>query len=418
MAATTMRGSEEPGFGLSPDGAGAPEFQVLFSRPLDGGRSDSRSNSFRWSGTGTLHVLERGLLIIAKRRFPMGFRVTDERFIPAFDICDVYREGNSVRVDIQGQSQRGAFFQFWTRDAATAGTIVRVLPTTRTVEYEGTPTGPVSASMAPSFPRRTRGPKVTPFGSPLSKAPQATFDHRTRGPKVTPFGSPLSKAPQAAHPGRLSIIERAQRATVPIALIVGLIAIASLITTDIVLRRNNAHIDAPRIATPVKSSSTTRAVNTVDEVHRATQAQVALALADMHRFDDRIDGLRAQFRMAFSALQSGELSQDDFIDGVDKWLIPQWRALYSELATAAPDDGSLNAVVRKHLIDAALYWTRGVADYATGLKDRSYGAVIAALDRMSEANEAQRQAWRVLNRAQAELPTEPDQPRQATSGTR
>jgi hypothetical protein len=379
MVATTMRGSGEPEFGLSPDRSGAPEFRVLFSRPTTDGRPNSRSNSFRWSGSGTLHVLERGLLVIAKRRFLLGFRVTDERFVPAFDICDVYREGNSVRVDVRADSRRGAFFQFWTRDAATAGTIVRLLPTTRTIEYEGD---------------RTTGPKVAPFGSQANsaadRAHRAIFDHRTRP----------------------------ARAIVPIVLVVGLIGIASLITADIALRRKNADIGAPKIVKPLKSPSTKGATDGADEVRRATRSQVALALADIHRFDDRIDGLRAQFRMAFSALQTGELPQDDFIDGVDKWLIPQWRALYAELATNAPDDGSLDALVRKHLMDAALDWTRGVVDYATGLKDHSYGAVIAALDRMSEANEAQRQAWRVLNRAQAELSTAPDRAHQATSATR
>lgn len=62
MIATPGRSSEDPLPRLGTAGAEAPEFQVLFSRPADfAGRPDSRANSFRWSGSGTIHIMERGL---------------------------------------------------------------------------------------------------------------------------------------------------------------------------------------------------------------------------------------------------------------------------------------------------------------------------------------------------------------------
>src|ERR1700737_3788313 len=161
MIATTGGSAEDPLPKLRPEGAEAPEFRVLFSRPADfAGRPDSRPNSFRWSGSGTIHVMERGLLIIARRRSAMAFHTTEQRFVPAAEIWDVYREGNSVRVDLRGDSQQRDYFQFWTADAGTAGRIWRFLPTTRTIGYEG-PAAPSAASAKTPSPYRRTAPVRT-----------------------------------------------------------------------------------------------------------------------------------------------------------------------------------------------------------------------------------------------------------------
>ncbi len=364
MIAAVDRGSAEPSPKLSPEGSGAPEFQVLFSRPAAfAGRSDSRTNSFRWLGAGTIHVLERGLLVTTKRRSRLGFRTADERFVPASEICEVYREGDSVRVDLRSDFQRGAFFQFWTASAAIAGTIVRLLPTTRTIEYEGT-----SAEHVPA-------------------------------PKTQP-------SLRRARPHRVGVL---------IAFIVGLVGIAALVVTDIALRRESA--DAGHIK--LTAAAPVTAVRQEPATQRpATEEEFASALADMRRFDDRIDGLRAQYRMAFASLQSGALSQQEFVDGINKWLLPQWRSLYGELAANAPDDGSLTALVRKRLIGAAIGWNRGLEEYATGLQERSYPSVMAAFEQMSDGNEARREAWRILDRAELGLAAQPASPRPEPAGNR
>jgi hypothetical protein len=213
MIAAVVRGSAEPGTGFGPDGSGAPEFQVRFSRPTESSRSDSPSNSFRWSGTGTLHILERGLLVIAKRRFPMGFRSSDERFFAAFEICDVYREGNSVRVEVRSHSPGRDFFQFWADDAATAGTIVRLLPTTRTIEYEGVlGGGPVSEPRELSSARRTRSvrawvPIALIFGL-LGMAGLITAGWLLRHKPTQGVATDSSPSNPASKPGLASTSER------------------------------------------------------------------------------------------------------------------------------------------------------------------------------------------------------------------
>ena len=131
MITTAGRGTPEPAPRLTPQGSGAPQFAVQFSRPRTvSGRTESRSgshrdgyqryNTFRWTGPGTIHVLERGLLVLTRRRSPLGFRTADERFIPASDICEVFRDGDAVRVDLRGDSKNADFFQFWTGNPAIA----------------------------------------------------------------------------------------------------------------------------------------------------------------------------------------------------------------------------------------------------------------------------------------------------------
>src|SRR3569833_2862791 len=209
MITTVGRGTPEPAPRLTPQGSGAPQFAVQFSRPHPvSGRAESRArshrdrshrdgyqryNTFRWTGPGTIHVLERGLLVLTRRRSPLGFRTADERFVPASDICEVFRDGDAVRVDLRGDSKHADFFQFWTGNPAIAGTIVRLLPTTRTIEYEVAPTEQVAT------PR-----------------PPLTLHRR-----------------------------RARRRLARLALAVGLLSVAALLVTDIVMRQT------PRVPEPV-----------------------------------------------------------------------------------------------------------------------------------------------------------------------
>jgi len=345
MITTVGRGTPEPAPRLTPQGSGAPQFAVQFSRPRTvSGRAESRSgyqryNTFRWTGPGTIHVLERGMLVLTRRRSPLGFRTADERFVPASDICEVFRDGDGVRVDLRGDAKTADFFQFWTGNPAIAGTIVRLLPTTRTIEYEISPTEQPAGVRQPLTLRRRRAWRR------------------------------FSKA----------------------ALAIGVSVVAALLVTDILMRQNPEVAPVPvKVAVPVPGPEAKVPAQT------ATADEIESAFADIRRFDDRMDGLRTQYRTASLALQGGQLSRDEFIDGLNKWLIPQWRALYSELAASRPAGGTLAARVHARLGNTALFWERGLQDYAEGLKANNRDAVMAAFDLMSNGNESRRDAWRLL----------------------
>ena len=284
----------------------------------------------------------------------MGFRTADERFIPASEICEVFRDGDAVRVDLRGNSKNADFFQFWTGNPAIAGTIVRLLPTTRTIEYEVT-----SADEAPT-PR-----------------PPLTLGRR----------------------------RRVWRRYSKVSFAFGMTIVAALLVTDIVMWRTHKVVSGPpvNVTLPARPSVTAPTA----PVLTATPREISSALADIQRFDDRMDGLRAQYRSASLALQWGQLSRDDFIDGLNKWLIPQWRTLDRELADSRPAGDRLPSKVHAHLSTAALFWERGLQDYAEGLKANSSDAVMAAFDLLSNGNESRRDAWRLLESAELRAATPP-----------
>jgi hypothetical protein len=179
--------------------------------------------------------------------------------------------------------------------------------------------------------------------------------------------------------------------------------VAALLVTDILMRQAPEVTSVPVNGTLPAKSPLPEAATT--PVLTADPEEIASALADIRRFDDRMDGLRAQYRTASLALQGGQLSQDEFIDGLNKWLIPQWRALYSELAASRPAGGTLASRVHARVANAALFWERGLQDYAEGLKTNSRDAVMAAFDLMSNGNESRRDAWRLLESAEITLST-------------
>jgi hypothetical protein len=187
------------------------------------------------------------------------------------------------------------------------------------------------------------------------------------------------------------------------ALIVALVAVGSLLVTDIVVR-NRAPAPLP---VTVRLPETRPIVSPLSAVPHATRAEIEGVASELRAFDDRMDGLRAQYRTASDSLQSGNLTPSAFVDGIDRWLIPQWRTLYSEQASGVRSDGSLTSAVRRKLMDAATGWEQGLQEYADGLLNHNYNAVIAAFDSMSNGNESRREAWRMVERAEFETATPP-----------
>jgi DNA-binding transcriptional regulator YhcF (GntR family) len=64
--------------------------------------------------------------------------------------------------------------------------------------------------------------------------------------------------------------------------------------------------------------------------------------------------------------------------------------------------GSGQIRVRARLIQSVRGWDEGLRGYMAGLKQKDYAAVISAFDRMSSAEQAQREAWRLIDEAGSE----------------
>jgi hypothetical protein len=104
------------------------------------------------------------------------------------------------------------------------------------------------------------------------------------------------------------------------------------------------------------------------------------ARAELGKFTQRFDSLSLQFSTAFTALQRGNLSQEEFIDGVEKWLLPQWEALGADPGAATHSE--IRAVIDN--------WHRALMAYAQGLRAHDPGEVVSAFNymRVAEAHQA------------------------------
>lgn len=291
-------------------------FPVRFSRTLDlSGLLRRPQNSYRWMGQGTLLVDEHGVRVTARRLTLLGLYRTVLFILPT-EIREVYREGDSIRIDLQAGT-RHDFFCFWAENASTAAEIVRRLPTSRTIELEG--------------------PAWNDGGSSSDAYWSAMW----------------------------------------LALAVALVGSLAWLGVE---RFLSHHGPTPLDASGRLQGSATIVPGDVAGSDRGTLA----ARAELGKFTQRFDSLSLQFSTAFTALQRGSLSQEEFIDGVEKWLLPQWEALGAEPGAAA------NSEIRV-VIDN---WHRALMAYAHGLRAHDPSEVVSAFNymRVAEAHQAKARA--------------------------
>lgn len=315
-------------------------FPVRFS-PTSGlsGLLRRPQNSYRWIGVGSLLVDEHGARVTARRLTLFGvFRTV--LFILPTEIREVYREGDSIRIDLQAGT-RHDFFRFWAESASAAAEIVRRLPTSRTIELEG----------------------------PAAWAHTASSSDAYR--------SALWLALAVAIVGALAWVgvDRLLSSQAPT-------SFAAFETSS-----NKVPDLSPPVATDVAPSG--------------ADADTLQARADLLKFTQRLDVLSVQFRTAFEALQRGQLTQENFVDGIEKWLLPQCEALGAELpllTNPPPVRASADTEIRA-IIDN---WHRALMAYAHGLRAHDSTDVFSAFNYLRAAEAHQQKARALLDKLDAQ----------------
>ena len=293
-------------------------FPVRFSRTLDlSGLLRRPQNSYRWMGQGTLLVDEHGVRVTARRLTLLGLYRTVLFILPT-EIREVYREGDSIRIDLQAGT-RHDFFRFWAESAGAAAEIVRRLPTSRTIELEGPAWNSGASSSEAYWSAMWLALAVAVIGSLAWLGVERFLSHH--GP------TPLDASGRLQGP-------------------------ATIVPGDV--------------------------------AGSGSELETLAARAELGKFTQRFDSLSLQFSTAFTALQRGSLSQEEFIDGVEKWLLPQWEALGAEPGAAA------NSEIRV-VIDN---WHRALMAYAHGLRAHDPSEVVSAFNymRVAEAHQAKARA--------------------------
>jgi hypothetical protein len=110
-------------------------FDIRFARSTGLiGLLEAPANTFHWKGGGRLRIDVEGISFAAKRGLLSLLPHT--RRVEAANLREVLREGDALRVEFTTTDQERAVVRFWARDRDGAEQIVRLLPTTRTVELE------------------------------------------------------------------------------------------------------------------------------------------------------------------------------------------------------------------------------------------------------------------------------------------
>jgi hypothetical protein len=281
--------------------------------------------SVRFDSTpGSVRIEEQGVQISSRRLTLLGFRQA-EQFIHRSEILQVYREGDAIRIDLQGEARR-PFVRFCAEDAARAAEIVKLLPTTRTIELEAS-----------------------------AERPHEGEKHRS------------------------------------------LWWLALLVIPAVLLTRS--WIPTPHPQQPIVVQAA--AVKHPASIAYAPSLQ---ARGDLQKFIPRIQSLADQFAVALDAVQRGNISQQDFRAGLEKWLLPQWESLTSQLPPTPVTD-PVRADADAQIYSVIVTWRLVLSTYAQGLHDNDYRVVLKAFDYLRDAEAREREAVALLDRLEGAQPT-------------
>lgn len=287
-------------------------------------------NSYRWIGAGSLLVDEHGVRVTARRLTVLGLYRTVLFVLPS-EIREVYREGDSIRIDLQ-TGTRHDFFRFWAESANAAAEIVAHMPTSRTIELE-----------APTWSG----------------------------------GGSSSEAYRSALWLALAVL---------IAGALGWVGVERLLSSQEPL-------------TPAAETSSPTPANVAET---GSETDALEARADLEKFTPRFNVLSVQFGTSFTALQRGTLSQDDFVYGVEKWLLPQWEELGAELAPTTSDSKSLRATADTDIRGIIDNWHQALMAYAHGLRAHDAGEVFNAFGYIKTAEAYQVRARELYDKLDAQ----------------
>ena len=115
----------------------AQTFDIRFARSAGlAALLEAPENRFRCKGVGLLRIDAQSISFTVQRGLLALFAGNRTRRISAENLKAVYREGEALRVEFQTDETARMVLPFWAGDRDIAAQIVRLLPTSQTVEIE------------------------------------------------------------------------------------------------------------------------------------------------------------------------------------------------------------------------------------------------------------------------------------------
>ena len=369
-------------------------------------------NVFRWKGGGHLRIDAHGISISVKRRLSALLGGKHTHRIPRENLRAVYREGEALRVEFQSGEEARVVVPFWADDRETAQKIVRLLPTSQTVELEHstdvTRSGKSRADwraiaiVASVVVMLVAGSWWTFRDEEVALAPAlaATESARPVASTASPDEALLPEMPDATRAlddNRAPAVEASAART---SLATGSSAMAppasgSVATKPAESSDTPEFLDPPPFEVPRPGRLPLPAgfvlhPELVVPVASGTAAY-EVAKLELSRFGKESAALEAAYRNAESLMQSRAITPEQFAENLDELEMRSWNTtfrIFDTVNLSAPELLDLRAT----MLAAERLRRNFFRGYADGIRERDHVKIAMAFDEYGLAEEMQARA--------------------------
>jgi hypothetical protein len=318
-------------------------FDIRFARSVGlAALLEVPENVFRWKGGGHLRIDAQGISISVKRGLLALLGGKHTQRIPTESLRAVYREGDALRVEFQSGDTARVVLPFWAGDRDTAAQIVRLLPTSHTVELEHS-----TDATRPEKPRS---------------------DWR-------------------------------------LLLSIGALLAVLLVVAWAFYPRERAMIETAAPARPLETSAPVAPAEMHEQPAAQTGPLVVpiakgspayeVALGELRAFEVQTMQLEVEWRNQFRLLVAGALTREIYAEKTDEFIAGWWNITFWVLGNDRLADPALFEF-RAAMLGTARLWRDFHQMYAKGLRERDDLQMTRAVDEISRALETQSKTRLIL----------------------
>jgi hypothetical protein len=366
----------------------AQTFDIRFARSAGlAAMLEVPENAFRWKGGGLLRIDAHGISIGLKRGLLALLGGKPTQRIPTENLRAVYREGDALRVEYQSGESARVVLPFWADDRETAEKIVRLLPTSQTVEIEH------STGSGRSGKPRADWRMLWLLAPLLAAVAVGTW-------ALYPREAPEASAPGAAIAGPVSDGAASGTNAIPMP-----DATVALTETQAPLPAI-APVPAPPISSPETSTPDfleppavvlsppgslplprdyVRSADFVIPIPRGTAAY-EVAKRELDAFGQEAFGLEGGYRALRKLLDGGAITPEDFAAKLRDQEMRWWDLTFRIFDDAAFADPAL-LDLRATLLAAARLWRGFLTQYSEGIIERDNVKIANSFDELARAQE-------------------------------
>jgi hypothetical protein len=311
----------------------------------------------------------------------------------------VYREGDALRVEYQSGESARVVLPFWADDRETAEKIVRLLPTSQTVEIEH------STDVTHSGKPRADWSMLLSFGIMLVALMAGSWALYERmqlplAPVKVPLSNPVAaEMPFGSMPmpdATASLVESPASPaveTVPAGTVASPAAADAASTGSAGLTPDFLEPPSVELRAPGPLPLPRDYVRSADFVIPIARGTAAYEVAkrELNVFGQETFGLEAGYRALRNLLEGGTITPEDFAAKLRDQEMRWWNLTFRIFDNDALADPAL-LDLRATMLGAARLWRSFLTTYSEGILERDHVMIAGAFDELARAQEMQSRA--------------------------